>query len=289
MQNPRETVAGLAAHAANMTECRQERAQPLHAKRLAVIAVLFGALVVFCVGVAGAAPRVTIAITEYSIATHGGNSGGKPADIAAGPDGSVWFTDQGTTRAIGRITPSGTITEFTISVPGNTVPLPNGIAAGADGNLWFADRGTIKSIGRITPSGSITEFPVTVAGSSPRGIAAGPDGNVWFTDDATVPAIGLVCLTTGPLCSPTDVTNHAIHEYGVTANGGFAATPSPRGSRQVRTATSGSLTRAPPRRSGGSTRAPTRSPSTRATTQATSRRARTATSGSPTGQTRRSP
>jgi streptogramin lyase len=114
-------------------------------------------------------------------------------------------------------------------VAGNTTPLPNGIAAGPDGNLWFADRGTIKAIGRITPGGTITEFPITVAGSSPRGIVAGPDGNVWFTDDATVPAIGLVCLTTGPLCSPSDVTTEAIHEYGVTANGGNGGTPAPRG------------------------------------------------------------
>ena len=103
------------------------------------------------------------------------------------------------------------------------------IVAGSDGNLWFADRGTIKSIGRITPSGTITEFPIAAAGSSPRGIAAGPDGNVWFTDVATIPAIGLICLPTAPLCSPTDVTNHSIHEYGVTANGGNAGTPSPRG------------------------------------------------------------
>jgi streptogramin lyase len=193
------------------------------------MAALVGALVVFGAGVAGAAPRATIAITEYSIAAHGGNLGSKPADIAAGPDGNLWFTDQGTTKAIGRATPTGTISEFTISVPGNTSPLPNGIAAGPDGNLWFADRGTKKAIGQITPSGTITEFAITVAGSSPRGVAAGPDGNLWFTDDATVPAIGLVCLTMGPLCSPTDVANHAIHEYGVTANGGFAATPSPKG------------------------------------------------------------
>lgn len=204
-------------------------------KPLAMTAVLFGALVVFGAGVAGAAARATIAITEYSIVGHGGNAGSKPADITAGPDGNLWFTDMGTTKAIGRATSSGTVSEFAIPTnTGNTVPLPLGIAAGPDGNLWFADRGTIKGVGQITPSGAITEFPIpsAVVGSSPHGVAAGPDGNVWFTDSATgsgaVPAVGLICLTTGPLCTSTDVTNHAIHEYGIAASGGNGGTPAPR-------------------------------------------------------------
>ena len=43
--------------------------------------------------------------------------------IAAGPDGNLWFTDQGTTKAIGRITPAGAITEFSSGLNAGSDPL----------------------------------------------------------------------------------------------------------------------------------------------------------------------
>ena len=53
--------------------------------------------------------------------------------------------------AIGRITPSGLITEYSAGLePGSE---PEGIAPGPDGNLWFTDAGATPAIGRITPSG----------------------------------------------------------------------------------------------------------------------------------------
>ena len=113
------------------------------------------------------------------------NPGSRPSGIAAGPDGNLWFTDYGTTPAIGRITPGGTITEFSSGL--NLGSDPSGIAAGPDGNLWFTD--PVKSaIGRVTPGGVITEFSSGLTnGSFPSGIAAGPDGNLWFTDLRDVP------------------------------------------------------------------------------------------------------
>jgi streptogramin lyase len=104
-------------------------------------------------------------ITEFTIPTKG-----TPFDITAGPDGNLWFTDGA--GEIGRITPSGSITEF---------PVPSGsfrITAGPDGNLWFTGYST-GEIGRITPGGSITEFPTP---DGAWGITAGPDGNLWFAD-----------------------------------------------------------------------------------------------------------
>jgi len=55
--------------------------------------------------------------------------------ITAGPYGAIWFTDT-TNNAIGRITTSGTITEFTIPTGSSQ---PNGITVGPDGNLWFTE------------------------------------------------------------------------------------------------------------------------------------------------------
>ena len=131
-------------------------------------------------------------ITELSA---GLNAGGAPIGIAPGPDGNLWFTDAGTTKAIGRITPGGEIKEFSAGLNAGSVPGGEGfgIAPGPDGNLWFTDEGTTKAIGRITPGGEIKEFSAGLnAGSNPIGIAPGPDGNLWFTDFGTTKAIGQI-------------------------------------------------------------------------------------------------
>jgi streptogramin lyase len=88
-------------------------------------------------------------ITEFSLPT----SPAFPVGITAGPDGNLWFTESeaspGSGAAlglgqIGRITPSGTITEFPVPIPNNN---PDDIIAGSDGNLWFP--AGAANIGRI--------------------------------------------------------------------------------------------------------------------------------------------
>jgi len=92
--------------------------------------------------------------------------------IAAGSDGNVWFTEYFGNK-VGRITPSGVITEFDLPTPAS---YPGSLTLGADGNMWFVE-GTNK-VGRITPSGVITEFDVP---DYPGGITNGPDGKIWIT------------------------------------------------------------------------------------------------------------
>jgi virginiamycin B lyase len=111
-------------------------------------------------------------ITEFSIPT----SGSQPFDITSGPDGALWFVEQGGNK-IGRITTAGSITEFSVPTPGSG---PSGITAGPDGALWFTELFGGK-IGRITTSGTITEFTVPTSFSGPGGITTGPDGALWFT------------------------------------------------------------------------------------------------------------
>jgi streptogramin lyase len=107
-----------------------------------------------------------------------GNSG--PFDITAGPDGNLWFTEIDEGNRIGRITPSGAITEFSRGIrPGGG---PTEIAGGPDGNLWFTEYEGNR-VGRITPEGAIVEFSDGITPhSGPAGIATGPDGNLWFTE-----------------------------------------------------------------------------------------------------------
>ena len=59
--------------------------------------------------------------------------------------------------SIGRITPSGQITEFPLP---SDVKRPEGISPPAPMATSGSPRGARTRIGRITPSGQITEFPV---------------------------------------------------------------------------------------------------------------------------------
>ncbi len=152
-----------------------------------------------------------------------------PSRIVTGPDGNLWFTEQGAVGSmgccqptfpslgkIGRITPSGRITEFT--TPGQSSLAagsnPAGIAVGPDGNLWFTEysyftKDTMvqhggNKIGRITPSGNITEFPIPTPYSRDDGITSGApgDGHMYFTESPAnfvYGAIGSVEASANPL------------------------------------------------------------------------------------------
>ena len=69
------------------------------------------------------------ALTTFTTPTDGY----QPNDITVGPDGNLWFTELA--NQIAKITPSGSIQEFSVTAPG----VPNGIVTGPDGNLWFCE------------------------------------------------------------------------------------------------------------------------------------------------------
>ncbi len=159
--------------------------------RLSVlVCVLAAAATLGAAGAAQAAPTVTEftdGITQYMDPFYGPTYPGT-LGITAGPDGNVWFTEPFAGR-VGRITPSGTITEFSEGISPYTneygitqTPGPQGIASGPDGNVWFTEQRADR-VARITPSGAVTEFSAGItAGSGPGAIAPGPDGNLWFTE-----------------------------------------------------------------------------------------------------------
>jgi streptogramin lyase len=127
-----------------------------------------------------------------------------------GPDGNIWFADHGNTAAgiaaIGMITASGAITEYSVALNGGNLHSdPLRPVAGPDGNVWFTDAGQltggVAAIGEINPTtGAIHEFSSgLLTGSSPFVPAVGPDGNVWFTDKVAGGAIGKINPTTGAI------------------------------------------------------------------------------------------
>jgi virginiamycin B lyase len=126
-------------------------------------------------------------VSEFALPPEAPGITKSPVGITTGPDGNVWFTEvllnftlQHPPGRIARVTPSGQITEFPLTMIGGE---PLGITAGPDGNLWFTETGQgVHNIGRITPSGVITEFALPDPQSGPFAITAGPDGNLWFAD-----------------------------------------------------------------------------------------------------------
>jgi streptogramin lyase len=118
-------------------------------------------------------------VNYYSVPTPAAT----PAEITAGQDGALWFTEYHGQK-IGRITTSGVITEY----PLPSYFLPWGITAGPDGALWYASYGNAL-IGRITTAGVVTQY--TLSSRATGGIAVGPDGALWFSEG---PKIGRITV-----------------------------------------------------------------------------------------------
>ncbi len=103
----------------------------------------------------------------------------QPRGIAAASK-AVWFTEAGTNR-IGRLTPTGYLTQYPIPTPASGACR---IAVGPDGDIWFTEQ-TAGKVGRLDPAtGHISELSLT-AGSKPFAITAGPDGHMWVTESGT--------------------------------------------------------------------------------------------------------
>jgi len=99
--------------------------------------------------------------------------------ITEGPDGNLWFTEQGAIAdGVARLEPgTGSVVEYPLSASAD----PTAITTGSDGNLWFLERGATK-IGRITPDGDVDEFNAGLSGSDTlNDITSGPDGQLWVT------------------------------------------------------------------------------------------------------------
>jgi virginiamycin B lyase len=163
---------------------------------------------------------------EVKAFSRGLRTGADPANITAGPDDAMWFTDA--VGRIGRIDMDGAIREFSIGRPivdGRPSFEPTRpIVAGADGAIWFI--AGPDSIGRMSPSGHVRFLTprssyrgAEASGDQGElvGLARSPDGDMWFTRES-----GEVARI-DPSGRVRTVTNRLARAYGIAFGAGGVA------------------------------------------------------------------
>jgi streptogramin lyase len=159
------------------------------------------------------APAATV--TEFPAGVSAATNGtANPQEIAAGPDGNVWFTDGDS--SVYKATLNGTITPFQVNGEGVA---PNDIIA-AQGVLWFTqgsggntnNGGFPASIGCITTAGAVSQYPVpsSLTGAPGLdGITVANDGNLWYTE-VGLNTIGWLVPSSSAPCGSSRVAEYPL-------------------------------------------------------------------------------
>jgi streptogramin lyase len=114
------------------------------------------------------------------VATYQTGTPGTQRGIAAGPDGRVWFSNDGTIWAI---TTDGSVAQYPTEPVQNT--RTQFVTAGPDGNLWATgnDNGG-NGLVRMNTAGAFTMFNFPNPSTSANDVITGPDGCLWVAGGA---------------------------------------------------------------------------------------------------------
>lgn len=135
-------------------------------------------------------------IQEYAVPP-----GSRPHDVAPAPDGSVWYTAQGSGE-LGRLDPA---TGQTHHIPLGAGSAPHGVIVGPDGAPWITDGG-LNAIVRVDPeTEEVQQFPLPANSGYANLNTASFDhtGVLWFTGQSGLygrldPAVGEVEVFAAP-------------------------------------------------------------------------------------------
>src|SRR5215211_1831690 len=144
-------------------------------RRVMLLITAVGVAVLLVSGVAIAAPIGML--KQFKVPT----AGSSPEHITQASDGNFWFTESfvndqnATPHKVGRITPTGQVTEFNVC----DFCFPTDIVQGSDGILYFTKNDA--SLGRIITDGTV--LPDIPAVFSPNGNGLDAHGDdIWFAD-----------------------------------------------------------------------------------------------------------
>jgi virginiamycin B lyase len=136
-------------------------------------------------------------LEEYTVP-----AGSRPHDVAPAPDGSVWYTAQGSGE-LGILDPA---TGETVHVALGAGSAPHGVIAGPDGAAWITDSG-LNAIVRVdggTREVRVFPLPAERGGANLNTAVFDLTGTLWFTGQAGVygrldPATGEMDVFDAPL------------------------------------------------------------------------------------------
>ena len=177
------------------------------------------------VGVEAKAAGPSVSITHFGTPLSGA------LGIAAGPDGALWFTNDGNDR-------SGGSRPAARSPPTATrASAPRGIVAGPDGALWFTNKR--QQLDRADHHQRDGHQLHRHRHQQPGGITAGPDGALWFTNHGNARSGG-----SPPRATVTNFTGAGISDpTGIAAGPGRRPVVHQRGQRSIgRITTAGAVT-----------------------------------------------
>ncbi len=97
----------------------------------------------------------------------------EPLGLAVDAAGNAWYADS-LARAIGRVSPDGTVTPYTLDAP---LAQLGRLAVGPDNAVWFADAWSGGFV-RLR-DGEFTQYAVQSPAGGPFGVAVDRSGTVW--------------------------------------------------------------------------------------------------------------
>ena len=192
LAGPAAAAVNPSVTAATITESSTPNLEPLN------IAVLPDGTPYFTASTEGSVPSGQLRIGEITpagpVATYStgllqpAQSGqSQLGGITVGPDGNLWFTQEGGTTSQGegvvyRMTPAGSLSH---QRGGGVLSDPSSITSGPGDNLWFTENG--DEVGSLGIHGGVG-VPISTGNGSeniPGTIVEGPDGNLWVTEANT--------------------------------------------------------------------------------------------------------
>lgn len=163
--------------------------------RVALVALMIGALLAGCAGASAPTPTPTLADTaaptvapatpeptatprgEVTLQEYPVPAGSGPHDVAPAADGGVWYTAQ-RAGALGRLDPE---TGETVHIPLGPGSAPHGVIVGPDGAPWITDSG-LNAIVRVDPgTHEVRTYPLPGARANLNTATFDLSGVLWFT------------------------------------------------------------------------------------------------------------
>jgi virginiamycin B lyase len=111
-------------------------------------------------------------------------AGSRPHDVAPAPDGTVWYTAQGSGE-LGILDPATGETRHIALGPGSA---PHGVIVGPDGAAWITDGGlnAIVRVDTATDDVQVFALPPERPGANLNTAAFDGDSDLWFTGQSGV-------------------------------------------------------------------------------------------------------